>query len=583
MSDFKCIICGATKNAKGKLFTSAIALEQHNVSTHGDIGFHLSKHGKIGIESDIEAKLAIRKRMMLENKVKENKRIRKKMAEGLQAMRIKKENDRIQTFGLPYVLGLSPTFSNVFQITWETVDIFQERMENCVVSIKADGIRCLIHCDLDGNCVALTCSWDIICFKWNWMVRYLGKVHTYCGFLLESEMVQYSNSTLYLVHNVVRLQDRSQIGNLLKPFDRLNDFVTKLKLPCVICKSQISSTADWRNLLLQGSSYSTDSLIFAQTFEDRIETWKWKAPDNISIDFMLWNSIVYNDRLLFDLYVLKTPKRDYSAEVVRQDHVKFLLAGFDSFITLSIDEVPLFTRGIIVELRWSAEAGEWEFICFRNDKKDANTLPVVIQLLNLVATPLPIERVMGVVKSYYDLSPSAFDSTKVTSAPELTSLIRCEDILSHENLNSDAQFICNFYRSGTFRETRSSNPRSHPLSSILFLLVPSLLLVGDILPHLQIREIRVFAATCFEAHHLAERVSLKENREAYIQSIMGRRYRCGSFPTRGIGYMMQVLGFTTRDSFLDQKLFANASDKIKSDYFSHDMGRMDGYGDSDSD
>jgi hypothetical protein len=131
-------------------------------------------------------------------------------------------------------------------------------------------------------------------------------------------MVQVSNSTLYVVHNVLRwLQGRPQIYNYLKPFDKLNNFVTELQLPCVICKPQISSTADWKKLLSQGYPYSANCLIFARTFENPIETWKWKATNVITINFMLWNSIIYNDRLQFNLFVLKSSAEEYGVQIVR--------------------------------------------------------------------------------------------------------------------------------------------------------------------------------------------------------------------------------------------------------------------------
>jgi hypothetical protein len=117
---------------------------------------------------------------------------------------------------------------------------------------------------------------------------------------------------------------------------------------------------------------------------------------------------------------------------------------------------------------------------------------------------------------------------------------------SHKNLSNNEELISNLYRCAIFRKASSTELRLNTLSSHLFLWLPSLLLVGDILPYLGITEIRVFAATCLEAHRLGERVCLVENREAYIWPLVGTTN--GSL--RDIGYIMQVLGFSTRGSFL---------------------------------
>jgi hypothetical protein len=66
-----------------------------------------------------------------------------------------------------------------------------------------------------------------------------------------------------------------------------------------------------------------------------------------------------------------------------------------------------------VELKWSSESSQWDLIRFRTDKSAANTLPVVIQLLNLVTTPLSIEHVISSVpKSYYNPRLSALKSLR---------------------------------------------------------------------------------------------------------------------------------------------------------------------------
>lgn len=85
----------------------------------------------------------------------------------------------------------------------------------------------------------------------------------------------------------------------------------------------------------------------------------------------------------FDFYVLKSCDRNVSKDgdstnAARNDHMKFSMPGFKSHVFISVDKIPSFTRGIIVELIWSSEADQWELIRFWNDKNVANTLPTVV-------------------------------------------------------------------------------------------------------------------------------------------------------------------------------------------------------------
>jgi hypothetical protein len=143
-------------------------------------------------------------------------------------------------------------------------------------------------------------------------------------------------------------------------------------------------------------------------------------------------------------------------------------------------------------------------------------------------------------------SESNLECTSVLTFPELEYLTAGTDMCSHKNLSNKEELISNLYRCAIFRKASSTELRMNPLSSHIFLRLPSLLLVEDILPYLGITEIRVFAAICLEAHRLGEKVCLIENREAYIWPLVGTTN--GSI--RDIGYIMQVLGFSTRGSFL---------------------------------
>jgi hypothetical protein len=180
-------------------------------------------------------------------------------------------------------------------------------------------------------------------------------------------------------------------------------------------------------------------------------------------------------------------------------------------------------------------------------------------------------------------SKENLECTSILTFPELECLMAGTEMCSHINLSSDEELISSLYRCAIFRKVSSTEPRLNPRSSHLFLRLPSLLLVGDILPYLEITEIRVFAATCLEAHRLGERVCLVENREAYILPFIGKIHQYSNFPIRGIGYMMQVLGFSNSASFV---LFVSQYNRViprnyDSDSYSTNFGEDTGNSDTE--
>ena len=335
-------------------------------------------------------------------------------------MQMIKEETIIKAFGLKRILDLDATDTQIMQpvstITWDSLRNFQQLAIKCTttVAIKADGVRALVHSDMNGKCTALTCEWDYLHSKWTWVQKDLGQAKKHYGFLLGAELVYAAGKPLYLCHDVHRwlLSPRVTDEDLLLTSRALGVFIEELGIPALAWKPQHPITA-CIDVLQRHYPYPTDGLIFTQrkiphefplsalarlTLSDQTQSvtvdcrtsfvvWKWKPTECITFDFVLGNSSPCPQGLQFSLLV--------SGE---EENQLFRGPALPSFLIFDL-KPPLFTRDRVVEVRWDGELGRWKFVRFRPDKQVANKSIIVSQLLDIIDAPLSIEKVMSTVNA----------------------------------------------------------------------------------------------------------------------------------------------------------------------------------------
>ena len=442
---------------------------------------------------------------------------------------MKHEEKMIRRFELSFTLEkpLSATqiTETVQQISWESLSDFQKQMAmETTVAIKADGRRALIHGDLDGNVVALMSEWHALDSKWKWCCRELGKATTHNMFLLGAVYVLVADYPVYLCHDVFYWQ-RPKVSGLLEVSRALGTFIQEVNLSALAWKPQHPISA-CHDLLQHTYPYPTDGLIFTQCrlkspvrYGDvsPFNVWKWQPASKLTFDFLLGNSSPSAEGLRFRLHVGTSSVKPFN------------FTGYPSFLSFDVtdDEIPLFTRGRVVEVRWDSEQSKWTFLRFRCDKETPNTEEEVKNKLDLIVCPLPIETVVGAREPLE--SPDSL-------ALEIM-LTDAEEALSHLDLTSVK-----------VEEAPALPPSAVPISKRVraFPLLPPLVIIRDILPFLKVIDIIRFRRTCIDAYHLTERVRLLENHDAYLESKQNRLLKgiIGVYVNRFgmLGFVQQLLG-----------------------------------------
>ena len=415
---------------------------------------------------------------------------------------MQREEQIIRRFELKHILDKqapnTQIMETVQQITWETLTDFQKQLTmETTVAVKAAGDRALIHGDLNGDCVALMCErCELDSFsKWKWHRHDLGKATTHNMFLLGAVRVFIADQPVYLCHDVYYWQQQPKISGLLEVSRALGKFVKELSLSTLAWKPQHPIPA-CNDLLQRTYPYPTDGLIFTRCRPKHIarygmdvnpfDVWKWQPTNKLTFDFLLGNSSPSTEGLQFQLHVGKSLVKPFS------------LTGYPSFLTFdaSDDEIPLFTRGRVVEVSWDSVLLKWTFLRFRCDKETPDSAEIVKQKLDLIACPLPIETVVVAGE------PPEFPDSSVNE----TILAEAEEALSHLDLTT-----VKVKESSAPLAVRTERRRAFPL-------LPPLVIIRDLLPFLQLVDIIKFRRTCVDAYHMTEQVRLLENHDAYLES-----------------------------------------------------------------
>ena len=508
---FSCRNCGTSTNIKGLPFRNKFSVQRHEQSCR--------RFGRRDIPKQYVSRCILlseeARKIMEENKT---------MFKECSAMQ--HEERIIRRFELKHILEKQTRNTRITetvqQVNWESLSDCQKQLTiETTVAVKADGIRSLIHCDLDGNCVALMCEWCVLDSKWKWYVHELGKAKVHNMFLLGAVLVG-AEQPVYLCHDVHYWQQPKMSG-LLEVSRALGKFLKEVSLSTLAWKPQHPITAAYELLLQRTYPYPTDGLILTRCRPKTpvrygdvspFDVWKWQPAHNLTFDFLLGNSSPSTEGLQFRLHV--------GTSLIKP----FNLPGYPSFLTFAVsdDEIPLFTRGRVVEVRWDSVVSKWIFLRFRRDKETPNSAKAVKQKLDLIVCPLPIETVIE-TRELPELPDTSARDTLLTEA---------EEALSHLDLTS-------------VKVKETSTPSAMPTKrGRAFPLLPPLVVIRDLLPFLQLVDIFKFRRTCVDAYHMTERVRLLEHHDAYLESKKNRvlngisNVYVSRFGT--LGFVQQLLG-----------------------------------------
>lgn len=434
-------------------------------------------------------------------------------------------------------------FGEVQMITWAAIADFEKFVRPSMqiqVSVKADGVRCLVVSDFTGNLSALILGKEN---DYGSPGRCLIPICTsrtpYYGFVLVCEMVNVDRLPVFLCYDVLQWplgEEKFQAASTLIGQARsvaVSDLVSSLKVPNIKVKPWVPIEQFDQLLLSKVLKFPIDGVVFLteeigrhhpyrrgyhtlgtshETESVRIsKTFKWK--NNQSFDFLLGYPSVDGHDIKFQLYLLQNdeePKpirqngfqqRDshvlafqhQSDHPFRKDHVKFSDPRCDCFLVVHQNErfPRLASSRTVVELIWG-EDHRWVFVRNRPDKAAANSKQVVQELLDLDMHPLPLEQVVN-----------ALSST--------------------ENQFSDGQSALSTLYEAAFKELQQLPQIASSVNEVrakFLFKIPKFVLTQDLLPFLNLKELGMVASTCVDLWQAVQLVRL-DNPSLYLVDRIG--------------------------------------------------------------
>lgn len=160
------------------------------------------------------------------------------------------EEVRIRLFARHQIAKEKLPFQKEVHLSWENIELFQKQSlsSEYFVSWKFNSVRCLIHCDFNGNCYAIFQDERMI----NKIVeKFVGIAKKHCCFILDAEAIEIiadeTKKSYYFCKNVVRSQLTMKPIGSARFFDT-ESFIKDIQLPNVIFKSWFS-VAMWQQML----------------------------------------------------------------------------------------------------------------------------------------------------------------------------------------------------------------------------------------------------------------------------------------------------------------------------------------------
>jgi hypothetical protein len=316
-----------------------------------------------------------------------------------------------------------PRSISTVQISWINLPKFQSA-KSLMVSVKANGDRCKVLCDLNGLCNAITEDGNST----------LGRSRTWSGVLFDAEKVSIGGSPAYLCFNLMNLA-MCAVPNDMEERNRLvSVIVSEMGIPNLFSK-KFAQASEWESVLTQEYPFATDGLIFcSNTFNEIKESsemcFKWKPE--ITIDFLLGHHPVRssNGIVEYQIYASNTnslvgeSENDYLYHTAKLNHSLFCDSIFSSTVKLRVSEIDRFVGSPVVELKWNFESMAWTFVKIRNDKQRANTIKVVSELVELVKDPLSITHALSNVELVQSSSAKEGPYYQLSSKPGLDAFRR---------------------------------------------------------------------------------------------------------------------------------------------------------------
>ena len=203
------------------------------------------------------------------------------------------------------------------QISWSNIDAILRSNPSTSwgVSIKADGQRCRILCDLSGDCFAV--------------LRndrpggtFLGRAKNYTGgVLLDCERVKVGESYTFLCFDLLALAHRAVPSTLVERNNLMTTVLAGMSLPKVFCKALYPASL-WETVMIKDYPYNTDGLVFtanestssgkvlltgtnARVPKRKHKCFKLKPQRNLTIDVLLGHYPISesNDTVVYQIYV----------------------------------------------------------------------------------------------------------------------------------------------------------------------------------------------------------------------------------------------------------------------------------------
>jgi len=283
-------------------------------------------------------------------------------------------------------------------------------VEACFVTIKADGERCKVLCDLEGECFAFTSSGG--------MTR-LSRSKKHSGVIFDAEKVIVGDSYAYLCFDIIDISFRSVPRRFSERNVLMSAIIAEMDISLLVCKP-VHPVSDSMCTLTREYPFSTDGLIFMCQISKRSskergvkiisKCLKWKPV--ITIDFLLGDYPVRSSNGVIEYEIFSYRRgRNEKSDALRAeeesltrssklhrgkfDHVMFSHLEFPSTIELPVSEIPRLVSRNVAELKWDGNTHSWKFIKVRRDKRRANSQEVIEELLELIKNPMSIEQAMS--------------------------------------------------------------------------------------------------------------------------------------------------------------------------------------------
>jgi len=253
---------------------------------------------------------------------------------------------------LPSLVNRPKTFSDL------------KDMKNKAISVKIDGFHKILY----------FCKTGVYSCSPSSNINKISDINTETSTIIECEYIPSTNQFFgfdILIHknNDVRsiyFKDR---------YDLLCSFLNNISIEFIMSKNWYFPGNQYNiTQLINDDNLLIDGLIFQSMGNYNEDIYKWKSPENLTVDFYLQLGI----NGTYEVYVFKS-KRLYKIDVKVSGKLVFL--------------EKLHKK--IVECRWLPEQNYWEPVKIRDDKLNPNSYEVAQSTIKLLKNPITLDDIIN--------------------------------------------------------------------------------------------------------------------------------------------------------------------------------------------